>query len=112
MGRSPIYDNVRGAPFEIGERVRVTSSKDETFDSRYKGRVGTIEYLEYQCGCGQTYPHDPMIGVKFREGVIEEFWAEELRRHPAPVRSLYSHSTQPVVAATKKLDKPKVTKHL
>jgi len=80
VGARPIYVDVDGAPFKIGERVRVTDSKDETFDRSFKGRIGVIEYFEYECGCGQSYPDDPMIGVRFRRGRIEEFWAEELTR--------------------------------
>jgi hypothetical protein len=84
---SPIYKNVQGAPFRIGESVRVVGSEDETFDRSYKRRVGTIEYFEYECGCGQSYPSDPMIGVKFRDGQTAEFWAEELRRRHVSAKS-------------------------
>jgi hypothetical protein len=75
----PIRSDVRGAPFRIGEVVSIVGSKDETFESRYRGRVGTIRYFEYACGCGQAYPGDPMIGVGFRGGRVEEFWKEELK---------------------------------
>jgi hypothetical protein len=34
MSQNPIYNNVRGAPFRIGESVRVVGSEDETFDPR------------------------------------------------------------------------------
>ena len=77
---NPIYGDVEGATFRIGERLRIVGSKDETFDTSYKGRVGSVEYFEYQCGCGQTYPDDPMIGVRFHDDAVEEFWAEELIR--------------------------------
>jgi hypothetical protein len=80
VGPRPIYVDVKGAPFKMGERVRVTDSTDETFDRSFKGRIGIVEYLEYQCGCGQSYPDDPMIGVRFQRGQVEEFWAEELKR--------------------------------
>ena len=79
MAPKPIYIDVDGAPFKIGDRVRVTDSRDETFDRSYKGRIGTVEYFEYECGCGQSYPNDPMIGVRFQKDQVEEFWAEELR---------------------------------
>lgn len=78
MPRNPIYRDVAGAPFKLGERVRVVGPGDETFDPRYLGRSGTVVYLEYGCGCGQTYPGDPMIGVRFRNTVEEEFWKAEL----------------------------------
>ena|SRR5258708_35879653 len=87
MGRRPIYVDVDGAPFKIGDRVRVTRGTDETFDPSYKGRVGIVEYLEYGCGCGQSYPQDPMIGVRFR-GDVDEFWREELALNEARTRSL------------------------
>lgn len=45
MGRKPMYVDVDGAPFNIGERVRVTRGADETFDPSYKGRAGIVEYL-------------------------------------------------------------------
>jgi len=55
----------------------ITGPGDETFDPRCIGLVGTVEYLEYECGCGQTYPMDPMIGVLLDSGQHEEFWKEE-----------------------------------
>jgi CarS bacterial SH3 domain len=84
--RATIRIDVRGAPFRIGETVSIIGSKDKTFDSRYRDRLGTVRYLEYACGCGQTYPRDPMIGVEFRGGKVEEFWREELRPFRNQVR--------------------------
>lgn len=80
MGGQPLYKNVKGAPFKIGEAVRVVGSGDETFDGSYLGRAGIVRFFEYRCGCGQSYPDDPMIGVEFRGGKKEEFWKEELVR--------------------------------
>ena len=81
-----ITTDVRGAPFRIGDKVKVVRATDETFDRRFMRRVGIVEHFEYSCGCGQTYPNDPMIGVKFRgarfrirKGAVEEFWQEELK---------------------------------
>jgi hypothetical protein len=76
-----IYHDVEGAPFRIGDRVKVILLADDTADPVFLGRMGRVFYFEYTCGCGQTYPHDPMIGVKFR-GKFEEFWKEELARIP------------------------------
>ena len=73
-----IYSDVPGAPFRIGEAVMVVSATDETCDERCLGMRGTILFFEYSCGCGETYPDDPMIGVKFADGTREEFWREEL----------------------------------
>ncbi|MGH2568290.1 MAG: hypothetical protein ACRDGA_08125 [Bacteroidota bacterium] len=72
-----IIKDVPGAPFRIGQRVRVISIVDETGDERFLGKEGTVAYLEYDCGCGQTFPEDPMIGVRFLIDT-ESFWKEEL----------------------------------
>ncbi|MBI2683203.1 MAG: Carotenogenesis protein CarS [Acidobacteriales bacterium] len=76
----PLRRDVPGAPFRIGQQVRVVAGTDETFDKRFLGKLGTVEYFEYNCGCGQSYPHDPMIGVRFGRK-LEEFWVEELASH-------------------------------
>jgi len=74
-----VTTDVPGAPFRIRDKVRVVRGTDETFDRRFLRRVGIIEHFEYSCGCGQTYPSDPMIGVQFRSGEVEEFWQKELK---------------------------------
>jgi hypothetical protein len=74
-----IYTDVRGAPFKIGTPVRVVQLVDETGNRAWRGRAGTVKFFSYDCGCGQTYPGDPMIGVESPRGKIEEFWKEELR---------------------------------
>ena len=73
------YD-VEGAPFMIGDVVQVLNnlSNDETFNSDTIGKIGKVLFFEYDCGCGQTYPHDPMIGVTFSDNLVEEYWKEEL----------------------------------
>jgi CarS bacterial SH3 domain len=60
-----VYHDIAGAPFRIGERVRVVLVCDETGNPRFLRRIGIVKFLEYSCGCGQTYPDDPMIGVDF-----------------------------------------------
>jgi hypothetical protein len=72
-----IYRNVAGAPFTIGEKVKVVSLSDDTADEDLLGCQGSVLYFEYTCGCGQTFPDDPMIGVQFQERTAE-FWKEEL----------------------------------
>jgi len=74
---NPIHHDVDGAPLRIGTYVRVRQIIDESADKYFLGRVGTVQYFEYSCGSGQSYPNDPMIGVKFRKR-IAEFWTEEL----------------------------------
>ena len=72
-----IYKDVDGAPFKIGDRVKVVSLSDDTADEDLLGSQGSVLYFEYSCGCGQTFPNDPMIGVQFGERTAE-FWKEEL----------------------------------
>lgn len=54
-------------------------NNDTTFRVEFSGKKGIIKYFDFDCGCGQTYPIDPMIGVQFPSGEIEEFWNEELK---------------------------------
>lgn len=84
LSRNPLHRNIEGAPFNIGEPVRILDnpSNDETFNFIFAKRIGHVEFFEYECGCGQTYPEDPMIGVIFTDGKVGEFWAEELVRLP------------------------------
>ena len=72
-----LYHDVDGAPFRVGDRVKVVALADDTADPTFLGRTGRVLCFGYTCGCGHTFPHDPMIGVKFR-GRIEDFWKEEL----------------------------------
>lgn len=74
----PIHKNVKGTPFKIGEFVRVLSLVDSTISPFWLERRGVVAYFEYNCGCGQSYPQDPMIGVRFEDGRVQEFWHEEL----------------------------------
>ena len=46
--------------------------------SEFIGLRGVVEYLEYECGCGQHYPEDPMVGILFHDGRRQEFWREEV----------------------------------
>ena len=76
----PIHQDVSGAPFRIGNAVKVIGAADETFNMQYMGQIGVVVHFEYSCGCGQSYPWDPMIGVRFSDSHIEEFWKEELAK--------------------------------
>ena len=80
MSARPIRDQVPGAPYQPGDLVRVVAAIDtEDHDvSHHIGRSGRVDYLEYDCGCGQSYAEDPMIGVELDGGDREEFWPEEL----------------------------------
>lgn len=98
--RGQVRARVDGAPYQVGQWVRVVDIIDpETFEHvlpfqprgqveagirlLFVGRLGRVDYLNYDCGCAQQYPHAPMIGLVFREldgsTHTEEFWAEELR---------------------------------
>ena len=72
--------NIKGAPFKRGDIVKVLNNpnNDETFNMEFSEKEGVVEYFEYDCGCGQTFPKDPMIGVLFSNNKIGEFWKEEL----------------------------------
>lgn len=77
-----VHVDVAGAPYRIGTPVRVVQLVDETGNRRWLGRMGVVKFFDYSCGCGQTYPDDPMIGVEALHGKAEEFWKEELRALP------------------------------
>lgn len=80
LNANPIRDHVDGAPYQPGEAVRVVDAIDrEVHDvAEFIGEYGVVEYLEYECGSGQHFPDDPMIGVLFRDERREEFWSEEI----------------------------------
>jgi len=82
LNSHPVTERVDGSPYQPGDRVRVVQTIDpEVVDlSAYVGRTGQVEHLEYDCGCGQSYPADPMIGVRFDDGNLIEFWHEELEK--------------------------------
>lgn len=84
----PVRVHTHGAPYQVGDFVEVVTRIDVELEDpddetpSHIGRAGAVAYLEYSCGCGQTYPTDPMIAVRFPEGDMEEFWREELARAP------------------------------
>jgi hypothetical protein len=82
FGCRPIRSHVEGSPYQPGQNVTVTSSAEGDDPlvgvTGFIGKSGVILYLEYSCGCGQRYPDEPMIGVKFPDSTMQEFWAEEL----------------------------------
>lgn len=82
LGARPVHHPVAGAPYQPTDSVRVVMSAEQkgtlTDVSDFIGRTGVVEYLEYSCGCGQRYPDDPMIAVRFADGALQEFWREEL----------------------------------
>lgn len=87
-----ITENVEGAPFLIDTIVVIGPPCDEEGWPEREGQQGQIAYFNYDCGCGQSYPDAPMIGVGFPDGKIQEFWAEELTlcdASPSGLAALY-----------------------
>ncbi|RJP49886.1 MAG: hypothetical protein C4586_06720 [Anaerolineaceae bacterium] len=74
----PIYEKVEHSPYQPKDKVVILGFSDETGDQEFIGEIGIVEYLEYSCGCGQSYPNDPMIGIKFFDGSLIECWSEEI----------------------------------
>ncbi len=83
--------NIEGAPFKIGDMVMVLNNpnNDSTFDINYSSKIGEVVYYEFDCGCGQTFPDNPMIGVNFKNKKNEEFWKEELCLLINPIASKF-----------------------
>lgn len=67
---------------DIGDMVCVLNNpnNDETFNMDFLGQEGIVKYFDYDCGCGQSFPNDPMIGIEFPNGEREEYWKEEVNR--------------------------------
>ena len=56
LTKNPRYQDIEGAPFRIGEIVKVLEnpSNDETFDIEFANKRGKIKFFEYESGCGQS----------------------------------------------------------
>ena len=76
---NPIFCHVPGSPYQVGDRVTVARILDEEGNQKYLNQQGEVVHLEYECGCGQRFPDIPMIGVRFIDGIMEEYWADELK---------------------------------
>ena len=76
----PRRHNIFGAPFKIGDKVKVLNNPnhDVTFNEEFSELEGVVVHFEYDGGCCQTYPYDPMIGVRLSNNILAEFWKEEL----------------------------------
>ena len=94
MVAEPRHFNITGAPFSIGNQVKVIKLIDSTALSKNLNQCGVIEYYEYNCGCGQTFPSDPMIGVRLNDGTLDEFWKEELQAPDFLSRFVVSKSSE------------------
>jgi len=80
LSRKPRSYNIKGAPYKIGQKVKILDNpnNDETFDRKFANKIGEMMHFEYDGGCGQSFPRDPMIGVRLANGKRDEFWKEEL----------------------------------
>lgn len=83
LGARPIREAVPGAPCQPGDVVRVTGACDDEGVAAglhlLAGELATVEYLEYECGSGQHWPDDPMVGVRVAGGgEVVELWRDEL----------------------------------
>lgn len=99
----PRTHDIDGAPFHIGAAVKVKDltdphtlyyllegkkfdlCQDDIHDKLHEeliGSTGKLVHYDYDCGCGQIFPHEPMIGVMIDSGMFKgkriEFWREEL----------------------------------
>ncbi len=52
LTKNPRYQDIEGAPFRIGEIVKVLEnpSNDETFDIEFANKRGKIKFFEYESG--------------------------------------------------------------
>jgi len=65
----------------IGQRVKITCSKDETFDAVFIGMEGTIIHADIgdgRCPVGQS-KKDPFYTVLFDDDSTGSFWKEEMK---------------------------------
>lgn len=69
--------NVPGAPFCIGDRVKVVKAADETCAVKFIGLQGIVVRFDYRGAVGQNYPGDPLVVVQINEET-SSFWKEEL----------------------------------
>lgn len=83
-----IRHHVEGAPIQVGTPVIVGLSLDDTFDRSFVGREGVVVHLNYEGDTGQTFPDDPLIGVRFPDNQEEAFWREELLLTTETTRSV------------------------
>jgi hypothetical protein len=93
-----IREHVPGSPYQPGDWVVIVQLIDvwsfdhlevEDPEALYVGRLGRIAYLNYDCGAGQSFPGDPMMGVVFPmlRGTprTDEFWMDEVGPARAPL---------------------------
>ena len=78
MNLNDITDkNVPGAPFRIGDKVKVIKAADETCAIQFIGHQGIVVRFDYRGAVGQSYPGDPLVVVVIGQS-SSSFWKEEL----------------------------------
>ena len=68
---------------QIGQRVEITGPGDETFDKSFIGLRGTISSIDTGSE-GRTIGQsasDPFYEVDFDNGLIGNFWNEEMKNN-------------------------------
>lgn len=86
-----VSSDVPGAPFSIGQELRVrpradiADPDDETFRAElYAGRVGCVVAFRFECIAGEKFPDDPIVKVRFADGTEDLFWSDELEASGRP----------------------------
>lgn len=82
--KGKITTQVAGSPYQPRDKVIVIDAIDiDIHDvSSYIGQKGVVEHLCFD-DLGE-YPGDPEIYVRFPNGDLEFFWAEELKLLRSP----------------------------
>lgn len=70
--------NVKGAPYKIGDWIKVIDLADVYMSKSFIGKRGKVLYFNYNDSRGQYYPHDPKIGVRLKDGATVELWKDEV----------------------------------
>lgn len=65
---------------QVGDIVKVVSLTDETATKKLLNKTGMVIYLDGFEGVGNT-KKDPLIGVEFENGKVDDFWTEELEKY-------------------------------
>ncbi len=73
-----VHEAVPGAPFQVGQRVRVVCmADDDSLDERFVGQLGVVAGLVYDDVA--QYPNDPMVLLDGGQLGTDVFFPEELR---------------------------------
>ncbi|MFA5158193.1 MAG: hypothetical protein WC451_03355 [Patescibacteria group bacterium] len=62
---------------EVGAKVKILPSCDETADKRFVGSLGTVKEHITTGNTGET-PENPLLQIAFDTGDTEQYWSEEV----------------------------------